>query len=253
MSFDFKSVSSHSPPPAWQATRPENNFGCLQSCKTWYNRIMRTYLSADFHLNHSNIVKYCGRTSFMSEGEKDQYLANPSNRSFKISRDTTQRMDETIIDSINRLIQPDDILYFLGDFCFAPRRYYYETAKRYRSQINCQNIYMIWGNHDQHSIRDLFSGAFDLTTVQINGHPVVLSHYAMAIWDRRHHGSYNFHGHSHGRAEAWLDSIMPGRFSMDVGVDHAFMLFGEYRPFDFEVDILPVFAKRSGFGLLSKD
>jgi len=36
---------------------------------------------------------------------------------------------------------------------------------------------------------------------------------------------------------------MPGRFSMDVGVDAAFQLFGEYRPFSLD-EIENVMSKR---------
>lgn len=114
-------------------------------------------------------------------------------------------------------------------------------------------MYLVYGNHDELAIGKLFKRAWLKQTVKIQGYRCVLNHEAMAIWDGRHHGNYHFYGHSHARAEEWLDSIMPGRFSIDVGVDNAFRLFGEYRPFDFETDILPDFKNRPGFGLLSPD
>lgn len=54
------------------------------------------------------------------------------------------------------------------------------------------------------------------------------------------------YGHAHGAAEDWLDSQMPGRLSMDVGVDNAFKIFGEYRPISSD-EIGELFSSRNGF------
>lgn len=54
--------------------------------------------------------------------------------------------------------------------------------------------------------------------------PVVLCHYSFAIWDRKHYGAVHFHGHTHGE-------LMQIPKRLDVGVDVAFKLLGEYRPF----------------------
>jgi hypothetical protein len=45
--------------------------------------------------------------------------------------------------------------------------------------------------------------------------------------------------------EDYLDSMWPERRSMDVGVDNAFRIFGEYRPFS-EYDILNLLSTRKG-------
>jgi calcineurin-like phosphoesterase family protein len=41
---------------------------------------------------------------------------------------------------------------------------------------------------------------------------VVLSHFPLEVWDRKHYGSYHLHGHSHG-------NLPPRGRRMDVGVD----------------------------------
>ena len=43
---------------------------------------------------------------------------------------------------------------------------------------------------------------------------IVLSHYPMAEWDRKHYGSWHLHGHSHCKHIA-----KPGELKIDVGVD----------------------------------
>jgi calcineurin-like phosphoesterase family protein len=54
-------------------------------------------------------------------------------------------MDRTIIDSINERVRPTDILFHLGDFCLNTDENGFNS---YLSRINCQNIYHIWGNHN---------------------------------------------------------------------------------------------------------
>ena len=52
-----------------------------------------------------------------------------------------------------------------------------------------------------------------------------MSHYAHRVWNKSHHGVMHLYGHSHASiADDW------GK-SMDVGVDNAYKLLGEYRPF----------------------
>lgn len=51
-----------------------------------------------------------------------------------------------------------------------------------------------------------------MAEIAVEGHGVVLLHYAMRTWPKSHHGSLHLYGHSHG--------AVPGdRQSCDVGVD----------------------------------
>jgi len=54
--------------------------------------------------------------------------------------------------------------------------------------------------------------------------PIVLSHYPYARWDRMHYGAWHLHAHCHGRYQ------FQGKI-LDVGVDNAYGILGEYRPF----------------------
>ena len=49
----------------------------------------------------------------------------------------------------------------------------------------------------------------------------------MRTWLASHYGAKNLYAHSHG-------TLPPYENSMDVGVDMAFRLLGEYRPFSLE-------------------
>ena len=83
---------------------------------------MTEFFTADTHLGHTNIIKYC-------------------NRPFK----STSEMDATIINNINEVVKSDDILYHLGDFSLGNPGY----IINYLERINCKKIRLILGNHDK--------------------------------------------------------------------------------------------------------
>ena len=58
-----------------------------------------TWFIADFHLGHSNIIRYCGRP-FVS----------------------VEEMDQAILERLNASVKPSDTLYFLGTFAWEARR-----------------------------------------------------------------------------------------------------------------------------------
>jgi calcineurin-like phosphoesterase family protein len=147
------------------------------------------WFTADFHLGHANILRYCGRP-FNSAGE----------------------MDQEILDRLNAAVAERDELYFLGDFCLGNR----QTAEAYRRQIRCKSIYFVCGNHDQaaRQIASQFVWFKDIAEIAASGQHIVLCHYAMRSWNGAYQGSWHLYGHSHGRLP---DD--PLALSMDVGVD----------------------------------
>jgi calcineurin-like phosphoesterase family protein len=222
---------------------------------------MRHFFTADLHAYHGNILRYCRRDRWMSQEEIDQCCAG---QRFTISQDSIRRMNEAIVLNTNSTVGEDDVLWCVGDFCMG--KDYYENARQIRRSIRCKNIYMIWGNHDRRVIENLFTKCFDMATIYIDkptgkywiagdpGHPpkhsqmIILNHYAMVVWNNSHHGSWSLHGHSHSTLEPWLDSHMPGHRSMDVGIDNAYKMLGDYRPFSFE-EICGIMAARKGHTL----
>ena len=213
------------------------------------------WFTADFHYNHGNIIKYCNRP-FLAEVDKAALAANGGRwnsgdwkgegaSKHLISDEAIRRMNKEIVDNVNRVVKPNDTLYFLGDWCFGRGDNYYNVAADCRGRIKCHNVHMIWGNHDNYDIDYLFKSCHDLFNLNIDGITIVLCHYAMAAWHKSHRGSWQLYGHSHSAMEPFMDKILPNRRSLDVGIDNAAKLLGEYRPFSFN-EIKEIFAKRSG-------
>ncbi len=85
-------------------------------------RVPNIWFTADFHFGHTNIIRYCGRPFH-----------------------TAEEMDMTILERLNALVKPNDLLYFLGDFCMGSRARIQER----RRQIRCKKIFAVPGNHDK--------------------------------------------------------------------------------------------------------
>lgn len=197
----------------------------------------KVFFTADLHISHGNIIKYCNRpflTDLDRKALADLGGAWGRERSdWRITREAVEMMDNTIIDNINDTVGENDILWTLGDFAFI-KHDTYNACKKIRDRIRCRTVNHIWGNHDDYSIRSVFNEVHDMSSIWVGKRKVIMCHYAMAIWDKSHHGAYMLYGHSHGTAEPWLDKVMPGRRSMDVGIDNAAKILGYYKPFSFE-------------------
>lgn len=132
-------------------------------------------------------------------------------------------MNDILIERINEVVGPDDVLYHLGDFvgpieAGSTTRY----AESIRERIACRRIILVLGNHDprgEERFDRLFESVHEILSMkgwrsgEARGKErLVLSHYAIRIWQGRHNGSLHLYGHSHGT----LDEI--GR-STDIGID----------------------------------
>jgi len=161
-------------------------------------------------------------------------------------------MNNDLFDEINKVVGEDDILWHLGDFCFAPKYDFYKVAKQYRNRIVAKQVFFVFGNHDPECIANLFTpytngvGAVNhKAIVMYNGIKFILDHTCPAIWFNHHKQAIALYGHSHSGAERWADKVMPNRRSMDIGVDNAFKILGAYRPFSLE-EILNIMKNRKG-------
>ena len=183
------------------------------------------------------------------KGPEHSFGGNGSPReldAWRITPEAVELMNNTIIGNINKMVGENDTLWILGDFAYGIRQGYYETCRKHRDRIKCRNVVLIWGNHDKRDIRDLFKFTTDLANTEIADWAMTFCHYAMAMWPGSHRGSIHLYGHSHSNAEDWLEAMMPGRRSMDVGIDNAFQTLGEFRPFCIETEIIPRMSARPG-------
>lgn len=151
---------------------------------------MNYWFTSDTHFGHTNIIKYCDRP-------------------FK----TAEEMDNTIIENWNKVVEYNDIVYHLGDFCFGRNegdfnRYFHRLKGR---------IILIKGNHDKLTWRyrsAFFASYNSYHEVDIEGQKITLCHYAMKVWNKSHRGAWHLYGHSHGSLPDDKNSL-----SIDVGVD----------------------------------
>lgn len=172
------------------------------------NVTQKIWFLSDTHFGHGNILKYCHRPF-----------------------STIEDHDQTIIDNINKLVAPGDILYHLGDFAFKHawskiKCNRSEIVKHYRDKIKCNNIILIMGNHDPHfsngqpkiEILDNFREIHTLLNIKLTRNErtyrLVLCHYALRTWNQAARGAIMLYGHSHGSLPESLNSL-----STDVGID----------------------------------
>ena len=189
----------------------------------------KIFVTSDHHFDHSNIIRYCKR---------------PFN--------SAALMNQEMVHRWNAVVGEEDIVYHLGDFTMS----YITTAMHWFGELKGL-IYILrnWQHHDRRWLRatgmDAFGNDGHLRPVTMSGLPIqilpptwnlergrnelpiILSHFPIEDWDRKHHGSIHLHGHSHGRAK-----VIKGR--MDVGVDSQ-----DFRPQTIE-DILAKIATRDG-------
>ena len=188
----------------------------------------KVWFSSDFHLGH--------------------------NKPFVWEKRGHKNVDECtdyIISTLNERIRPEDKLFFLGDFCLNTKESRFEE---YLSRIQCQNIYMLWGNHANPS-RSIYkreiSGLIksqdhfeiypfryrnvvfmgDYAEISVDGKYFILSHYPIHSWNMMSSGSIHLFGHMH------CQNSPETGLRMDVGWDK------HKRPYSFD-DIKGIMANK---------
>jgi calcineurin-like phosphoesterase family protein len=161
---------------------------------------MTFFFTADTHFDHDNIIKHC-------------------NRPFTY----VNSMNSHLIEQWNNVVKRGDVIVIIGDFAWANKGSHSYVERMFINQLNGSKIFLK-GNHDH-----WWKGeAKHIYRHTIEGQSLQMCHYPFRSWIR----GYNLHGHSHGTLEPWLNQL-------DVGVDNAKKLVGEYRPLSMmEVDTL---------------
>lgn len=164
---------------------------------------MNIWFTADTHFGNPSIAKLCPQR-YNSQGEYT---------------------DEIMIACWNANVKKNDIVFVLGDFCFA------KEPTQYIKKLNgC--IKLITGNHDeflkpryyntwskQQIYHELHKGdnlKFEILPqyyeLKYNKTKFVLCHYPIQYWNGQSNGSIHLYGHVHGACK------VPGK-ALDVGVD----------------------------------
>jgi calcineurin-like phosphoesterase family protein len=173
--------------------------------------IDQVFLTSDTHYAHKNICK--GTSTW-----------GPPNNAGCRNFTSVEEMDHAIVDGINQLVKPTDLLIHCGDWSFGG----YKNISRFRKAIHCQNIILVQGNHDHHISQEFVENGDFMEFTQIGFYQVesmkfVCAHYPMSIWHQSHHDVPLFYGHVHGSFEN------VGK-SLDVGVDNIYKIKGRYQP-----------------------
>lgn len=118
----------------------------------------------------------------------------------------------------NAIVRPNDILICLGDFCLNTS---FTKFNEYLSRINCQNLYCLWGNHNNPHEKAVYNAGMGNKFVRglpvmnypfeyrnmvylphyveaaLNGQYAVLCHYPIYSWNHMAEGAWMLHGHEH--------------------------------------------------------
>lgn len=186
-------------------------------------RAQHIFFTSDSHFGHANIIKFC-------------------NRPFT----TVEEMDETLIKNWNERVQPDDIVFHLGDFAWGGSGVWNTILDRLNG-----HIHLILGNHDMKNLRQGYIAKFASVSFQkqiyIEDRCVYLNHYPFLCYGGAYrHGKdavWELFGHVHsspikydldhiddpevkeilGKDDNRLHHLFPTQF--DVGVDN-----NDFRP-----------------------
>lgn len=145
------------------------------------------YFTSDWHLFHTNIIKY-------------------SHRPFS----NAEEMNESILNNYFDLVKPGDPVYFLGDFAFANKSRW-DKIESILKQLTAHNeFHFILGNHDggiMKLIKKYASSINRIKEIKIGKQRITLCHYPMVTHNYSHRNAWQLFGHHHRP----MENIVPGK------------------------------------------
>ena len=111
---------------------------------------------------------------------------------------TVEQMDETIIETWNKYVRPNDEVWHMGDFLMRAAK----PVEYYVNRLNGR-IHLVLGNHDDAKkgakyYPDLFESVQEYKYLRFDNVKISMCHYSFRTWRGCHRGSWHLHGHSHG-------------------------------------------------------
>lgn len=211
----------------------DRTFSIISHRREWVFNIpkdARHLFTSDTHYDHGNIIRYSSRP-FLNKEEQVRFA---NKEKFKPCQDSINWMNREIVNRINEVARPQDILWHLGDVAWHGKR----MAAEFFRNLNCKNIILVWGNHDEPDFADLIplqkaSPRYDKTLADeqsilpcydqlfaiIDGQKVHMNHYPNDTWEESHKGMWHFYGHVHGAKNNRHRECAGWALSLDVGVD----------------------------------
>lgn len=161
------------------------------------------FITSDFHFNHNKDFIY-GKRGF----------------------ENVDDMNQAIINAVNNTVGADDELYILGDLMLGNLNDGLNCMK----QINCKNLYIVYGNHDTDIRKQAYWGlpqniveAGDALTRNYHGLHFYFSHYPALTGNIQKESlsqmTLNVHGHTH-QSNVFMDKDQ-FPFMFHAGVDSA--------------------------------
>lgn len=131
------------------------------------------YVCSDLHFNHTNIIKYCNRPY-----------------------ETTEEMNQKLIENWNSVVGEDDTVFCLGDFCLGGK----DDIIHFGKQLNGKK-FLILGNHD-HGTKTTYKdagfqqvyGEQAIIKFESLGQTIHFSHHRVPDEDTHY---LNLYGHQH--------------------------------------------------------
>lgn len=152
--------------------------------------------------------------------------------------------NEMMLEKINEVFSPGDILYILGDFAHDK-----SSMVKIRQRIRFKQIVLILGNHDpKKSFCDIVFGENCVATtreITIKEVPCFLSHYPHLAWPKSHYGSFHLYGHIHDQRSEFWENIFPQIRALDVSPESYKRHFGDFGVWS-EDQVHELLSKRAG-------
>ena len=155
---------------------------------------MKIWLITDTHFGHEKVKEFCGRP----EG-----------------------FEQKILDNLKRVVNSDDILINLGDFCWGNDDYWAELFNY--PHIKAKSNILVRGNHDKKSLgfyAEFFDMVCDSFSLNMFGKRILFSHIPQEkspLYDLNIHG--HFHNTDHRKNEKYMQFIYDPTYHKKLAVE----------------------------------